>query len=77
VRQEVCSIILFLSQVLTLVDLQRTIFLKTFFLFIPNFYKFIWELNAYLYILLLAKKLDNHVFGESENAVYNELKVML
>ena len=54
-RQEVCSIILFLSQVLTLVDLQRSIFIKTFFLFILNFYKFIWQLNAHLYIVLLAK----------------------
>ena len=54
-RQEICSIILFPFQVLTLVDLQRSIFIKTFFLFILNFYKFIWQLNAHLYILLLAK----------------------
>ena len=36
-------------------DLKRSIFLKTFFLFILNFYKFIRQFNAHLYILLLAK----------------------
>ena len=36
-------------------DLQRSIFIKTFFFFILNFYKFFWQLNAHLYILLLAK----------------------
>ena len=54
-RQEICSIILLPFQVLTLVALQRSIFIKTFFLFILNFYKFIWQLNAHLYIVLLAK----------------------
>ena len=36
-------------------DLKRSIFLKTFFLFILNFYKFIRQFNAHLYILLLSK----------------------